>query len=298
MQRDQLNAYPQARGAELVEHDNEVSFGRDRTGKLPKLVGTLGDASSSLRHVCCRGPSGARTDGPARGVDHADASGRLPGRLEDAYDQDHLTSRSSRVRREVPRAGPAGRVEAASSSSRLPRDHSAQSVGDLLFGAFAELPGGRRRTLSWGSRQRDVPPPARRTHTGVKIYFCDPQSPQQRGSNEMPTACSGNTSREPTSASGPPTSSTGRRRTQRPPPPLPRRPNIPPSSARMDTSASHDNHSRRSVEAAQDRQRRLPGNPLPKLIGPMSDLQDIDISGSSSTTPSALARTASSPRML
>lgn len=66
----------------------------------------------------------------------------------------------------------------------VPRDHSAQSVGDALIGAFSKLPARLRRTLTWDQGNEMFHHARIEQHTGVKIYFCDPHSPWQRGSNE------------------------------------------------------------------------------------------------------------------
>jgi IS30 family transposase len=67
---------------------------------------------------------------------------------------------------------------------QVPRDHSAQTVGDALIGAFAKLPAGMRRTLTWDQGNEMFHHQRIEQQTGLKIYFADPHSPWQRGSNE------------------------------------------------------------------------------------------------------------------
>ena len=65
------------------------------------------------------------------------------------------------------------------------RDHSAQSVGDALIGAFTKLPSRlRRRTLTWDQGNEMFHHERIEEHTGLNIYFADPHSPWQRGANE------------------------------------------------------------------------------------------------------------------
>jgi len=66
----------------------------------------------------------------------------------------------------------------------VPRDHSAQTVGDALIGAFTKLPAGLRRTLTWDQGNEMFHHARIEQATGLKIYFADPHSPWQRGSNE------------------------------------------------------------------------------------------------------------------
>jgi IS30 family transposase len=66
----------------------------------------------------------------------------------------------------------------------LPGDHSAQSVGDALIGAFAGLPTSLRRTLTWDQGNEMFHHERIEYSTGLRIYFADPHSPWQRGSNE------------------------------------------------------------------------------------------------------------------
>ena len=67
---------------------------------------------------------------------------------------------------------------------RVPRDRSAQSVGDAIIGAFSRLPAPLRRSLTWDQGNEMFHHQRIEHHTGLKIYFADPHSPWQRGSNE------------------------------------------------------------------------------------------------------------------
>lgn len=66
----------------------------------------------------------------------------------------------------------------------LAHDHTAETVREAMVTAIQTLPEALRRSITWdqGSEMADH---ARFTvDTGVDIYFCDPHSPWQRGSNE------------------------------------------------------------------------------------------------------------------
>jgi IS30 family transposase len=66
----------------------------------------------------------------------------------------------------------------------VPGDHSAQSVGDALIGAFTKLPTRLRRTLTWDQGNERFHHQRIEEHTGLNIYFADPHSPWQRPTNE------------------------------------------------------------------------------------------------------------------
>jgi IS30 family transposase len=66
----------------------------------------------------------------------------------------------------------------------LPNGHSADVVADALSKKIVELPEHLRRSLTW-DQGKEMASHARFTNeTGVPVYFCDPRSPWQRGSNE------------------------------------------------------------------------------------------------------------------
>lgn len=62
--------------------------------------------------------------------------------------------------------------------------HSATTVGDALITVFNTLPTGLRRTLTWDQGNEMFQHERIEKATGVRIYFADPHSPWQRGSNE------------------------------------------------------------------------------------------------------------------
>ena len=66
----------------------------------------------------------------------------------------------------------------------LPEGRLADHVRNKLAAKILQLPAQLRRSLTW-DRGREMAEHARFTiDTGVRVYFCDPHSPWQRGSNE------------------------------------------------------------------------------------------------------------------
>lgn len=66
----------------------------------------------------------------------------------------------------------------------LPDGHRAEQVADAVAAQVTQLPASMRKTLTWdrGSEMADHKRLAETT--GMKIYFADPYSPYQRGTNE------------------------------------------------------------------------------------------------------------------
>jgi IS30 family transposase len=66
----------------------------------------------------------------------------------------------------------------------LPETRSADVVGDAMIAAIKELPATLRRTVTWDQGHEMAQHGRISIDTGVEVYFCDPHSPWQRGSNE------------------------------------------------------------------------------------------------------------------
>ena len=62
--------------------------------------------------------------------------------------------------------------------------HGAEAVRDAIAAAARELPEHLRRSLTWDQGAEMSQHVQLRIDTGIAIYFCDPQSPWQRGTNE------------------------------------------------------------------------------------------------------------------
>jgi IS30 family transposase len=62
--------------------------------------------------------------------------------------------------------------------------HGAEAVRDAIAGAIVTLPEQLRRSLTWDQGAEMAQHARLRIDTGLEVYFCDPQSPWQRGTNE------------------------------------------------------------------------------------------------------------------
>lgn len=66
----------------------------------------------------------------------------------------------------------------------LPSDHTAAAVREAMITAISRLPHTLAQTLTWDQGSELAEHLAISAQTGMDIYFCDPASPWQRGTNE------------------------------------------------------------------------------------------------------------------
>ena len=66
----------------------------------------------------------------------------------------------------------------------LPEDRTADVVAEEMIRVIKALPEELRRTLTWDQGKEMAEHARISIYAGIDIYFCDPHSPWQRGSNE------------------------------------------------------------------------------------------------------------------
>ena len=62
--------------------------------------------------------------------------------------------------------------------------HGAEAVRDAIARTIVTLPEQLRRSLTWDQGAEMAQHARLKIDAGVQVYFCDPQSPWQRGTNE------------------------------------------------------------------------------------------------------------------
>ena len=83
----------------------------------------------------------------------------------------------------LPRMEGHGKAESVKNGPAL-AGHGAEAVRDAVSKNIMDLPSHLRRSLTWDQGVEMAQHAQLRIDTGLEIYFCDPQSPWQRGSNE------------------------------------------------------------------------------------------------------------------
>jgi IS30 family transposase len=68
--------------------------------------------------------------------------------------------------------------------AHLGRERNAESLRDSLIATVTELPESLRRTLTWDQGAEMAEHRSFSCATDMEVYFCDPASPWQRGTNE------------------------------------------------------------------------------------------------------------------
>ncbi|MBB4264200.1 IS30 family transposase [Bradyrhizobium sp. CIR3A] len=74
--------------------------------------------------------------------------------------------------------------------------HQAEAVRDAMSRTIITLPEELRRTLTWDQGAEMAQHDRLKMEAGIQVYFCDPQSPWQRGTNKNTTGCCGSTFRK------------------------------------------------------------------------------------------------------
>jgi len=67
---------------------------------------------------------------------------------------------------------------------KLPNGHGAEAVRKAMTKRILTLPAQLRRSITWDQGKEMAEHVQFTVDTGVRVYFCDPKSPWQRGSNE------------------------------------------------------------------------------------------------------------------
>ena len=95
-----------------------------------------------------------------------------------------LVERSTRFTMLLPLPSMPGHGDSRTKNGPALAGHGAEAVRDAIAAAITTLPEQLRRSLTWDQGSEMSQHAQLRIDTGLAVYFCDPHSPWQRGSNE------------------------------------------------------------------------------------------------------------------
>ena len=132
------------------------------------------------------GPDSMISDRPAEAEDRA-VPGHWEGDLIIGLDSSAIGTLVERTTRftmllHLPRMAERGRLRAKNGPALA--GHGAEAVRDAITSTIATLPDQRRRSLTWDQGAEMAQHAQLRIDTGLHVFFCDPRSPWQRGTNE------------------------------------------------------------------------------------------------------------------
>ena len=93
----------------------------------------------------------------------------------------HRTTRFTRLLH-LPRLAERGRLRIKTGPALA--GHGAEAVRDAITSTIATLPDQLGRSLTWDQGAKMAQHAQLRIDTGLQVFFCDPRSPWQRGTNE------------------------------------------------------------------------------------------------------------------
>ena len=134
----------------------------------------------------CVGPDIMISERPAEAENRA-VPGHWEGDLIIGLDSSAIGTLVERTTRftmllHLPRMAERGRLRVKNGPALA--GHGAEAVRDAITSTIATLPDQLRRSLTWDQGAEMAQHAQLRIDTGLHVFFCDPRSPWQRGTNE------------------------------------------------------------------------------------------------------------------
>ena len=156
--------YVQGRGALKRELTRHLRRGRSRRYARSQSSKRSGPGKAHRDGDDLRAPAGGRRPRRSRPLGGRPSDGKPP---EPRRDRD-----------------PGRAPDPLPAARRPPEGTEAERVADALAKSITTLPAQLRRSLTWDQGHEMAEHRRFSVESGVEVYFCDPQSPWQRGSNE------------------------------------------------------------------------------------------------------------------
>jgi hypothetical protein len=128
------------------------------------------------------GAAARAASGPSLGQGVEPAAARTPATARPSGRQHERTTRFTMLLHLPPMEGHG--MGPREKNGPAPAGHGAEAVRDAITSTIMTLPEQLRRSLTWDQGAEMARHAGLRIDTGLEVYFCDPHSPWQRGTNE------------------------------------------------------------------------------------------------------------------